>query len=76
LNRKAGEYFHSLPLADILEKRQNKPQRQKIRPNSNTENGETSNETLFQNEQVGNIQTIEYSCRKIKHRHLIGLVDH
>ncbi|MEY3420887.1 MAG: hypothetical protein RIR48_1176 [Bacteroidota bacterium] len=48
----------------------------KFRPVSNTENGETSNETLFHYKQFGNILTSEYSGGKIKHGHLIGLVDH
>jgi hypothetical protein len=48
----------------------------KFRPISNTENGETSNETLFHYKQVGDILTSEYSGGKIKCGHLIGLVDH
>ena len=47
----------------------------KFRPISNTENGETSNETLFHYKQVGNILTSEYAGGKIKYGHLIGLVD-
>jgi hypothetical protein len=47
----------------------------KFRPISNTENGETSNETLFHYKQVGNILTSEYSGGKIKCGHLIALVD-
>ncbi len=47
-----------------------------FRPISNTENGETSNKTLFHYKQVGNILTSEYSGGKIKSGHLIGLVDH
>jgi hypothetical protein len=47
----------------------------KFRPISNTENGETSNETLFHYKQVGNILTSHYSGGKIKYGHLIGLVD-
>ena len=47
----------------------------KFRPISNTENGETSSETLFHYKQVGNILTSEYSGGKIKNGHLIGLVD-
>ena len=47
----------------------------KFRPVSNTDNGETSNETLFLDKQVGNILTSEYSGGKIKYGHLIGLVD-
>lgn len=47
----------------------------KFRPISNTENGETSNETLFHYKQVGNILTADYSGGKVKYGHLIGLVD-
>jgi hypothetical protein len=47
----------------------------KFRPISNTENGETSNETLFHYKQTGNMLTAEYSGGKIKYGHLIGLVD-
>jgi len=46
-----------------------------FRPISNTENGETSNETIFKYRQTGNILTSEYSGGKIKYGHLIGLVD-
>ncbi len=46
-----------------------------FRPISNTENGETSNETLFLYKQVGNILTAEYSGGKISKGHLIGIVD-
>lgn len=46
-----------------------------FRPIRNSENGETSNETLFHYKQVGNILTSEYAGGKIKHGHLIGLVD-
>ena len=46
-----------------------------FRPISNTENGETSNKTLFHYKQVGNILTSEYSGGKIIYGHLIGLVD-
>ena len=42
---------------------------------SNSENGETSNETLFHYKQTENILTCKYSGGKIKHGHLIGLVD-
>ncbi len=47
----------------------------KFRPLSNTDNGETSNDTLFHYKQVGNILTSEYAGGKIKYGHLIGLVD-
>ena len=46
-----------------------------FRPISNTENGETSNETFFQYIQTENIITAEYSGGKIKKGHLIGIVD-
>ena len=46
-----------------------------FKPIENTENGETSNETVFLYKQVGNILTSEYSGGKIKKGHLIGLVD-
>jgi hypothetical protein len=47
-----------------------------FRPVANTENGETSNETVFIYKQIGNVLTSEYSGGKIKMGHLIGLVDH
>ena len=47
----------------------------RFRPISNTENGETSSETIFHYKQTGNILTSEYSGGKIKLGHLIGLVD-
>ncbi|WP_428225310.1 n-acetylglutamate synthase [Flavobacterium sp.] len=46
-----------------------------FRPISNTENGETSTETVFKYQQVGNILSSEYSGGKIKYGHLVGLVD-
>lgn len=46
-----------------------------FRPIQNSENGETSNETVFNYEQTGNILTSEYSGGKIKKGHLIGIVD-
>lgn len=46
-----------------------------FRPTSNSENGETSSQTLFIYNQTGNILTAEYSGGKIKKGHLIGLVD-
>jgi hypothetical protein len=46
-----------------------------FRPISNSENGETSNETVFKYNQIGNILTSEYSGGKIKKGHLIGIVD-
>ncbi len=46
-----------------------------FRPISNSENGETSSETLFEYEQIGSILTSNYKGGKIKYGHLIGLVD-
>lgn len=46
-----------------------------FRPISNTQNGETSDETIFHYRQSGNIVTAAYSGGKIKSGHLIGLVD-
>ena len=46
-----------------------------FRPITNTANGETSNETIFKYQQSGNVLISEYSGGKIKHGHLIGLVD-
>lgn len=46
-----------------------------FRPIQNSENGETSNETIFKYRQEENILTSEYSGGKIKYGHLIGLVD-
>ena len=47
----------------------------KYRPISNSENGETTEETIFEYKQVGNILTSEYAGGKIQKGHLIGLVD-
>lgn len=46
-----------------------------FRPSMNSENGETSNETIFHYRQDGNILTANYSGGKIKIGHLIGIVD-
>ena len=46
-----------------------------FRPVVNSENGETSSETIFVYKQIGNILTSEYSGGKIVKGHLIGLVD-
>lgn len=46
-----------------------------FRPIVNTENGETSADTVFVYKQVGNLLTSEYSGGKIRYGHLIGLVD-
>lgn len=47
----------------------------KFRPVQNTENGETSEETIFEYKQTGNILTSEYKGGQIIKGHLIGLVD-
>ena len=47
----------------------------KFAPISNTENGETSAETVFIYKQNGNILTSEYAGGKIVSGHLIGLVN-
>jgi hypothetical protein len=44
-------------------------------PVENSENGETSAETIFEYKQHGNILTSEYSGGEIVSGHLIGLVD-
>jgi hypothetical protein len=46
-----------------------------FRPVSNSENGETSAETVFHYRQDGSILTSEYSGGKIKKGYLLGLVD-
>ena len=46
-----------------------------FRPISNTENGETSHDTVFYYKQIGKILTSEYSGGSIIKGHLIGLVD-
>ncbi|MDX2305058.1 MAG: n-acetylglutamate synthase [Microscillaceae bacterium] len=46
-----------------------------FKPISNTENGETSSETIFLYKQEGNILNAEYSGGKILKGQLIGLVD-
>lgn len=46
-----------------------------FKPTTNTENGETSNETVFQYKQVGTIVTADYSGGKIVTGHIIGLVN-
>lgn len=47
----------------------------KFRPIENSENAETSDETVFEYVQTGNILTAEYAGGQIKKGHLIGLVD-
>lgn len=46
-----------------------------FRPVSNSENGETSSETIFHYKQEGNILTSEYSGGRIVKGLLIGLVN-
>ena len=46
-----------------------------FKPIENSENGETSSETVFLYKQIGNILTSEYWGGKIKKGHLIGVVD-
>jgi hypothetical protein len=46
-----------------------------FRPTLNSKNGETSSETVFTYNQIGNILTSEYSGGNIKKGHLIGIVD-
>lgn len=46
----------------------------RFRPVENTENEETSRETIFEYKQNGNILTSEYSGGQIICGHLIGLV--
>lgn len=46
-----------------------------FRPVSTTENGETSNETVFKYIQTEDVLTSEYSGGRIKKGHLIGIVD-
>lgn len=47
----------------------------RFRPIENTENGETTTETIFHYTQEGNTLTSTYSGGKIVKGHLIGLVD-
>ncbi|MBL7898434.1 MAG: n-acetylglutamate synthase [Crocinitomicaceae bacterium] len=42
---------------------------------NNSENGETSSETVFRYQQTDDILSSEYAGGKIKKGHLIGLVD-
>lgn len=46
-----------------------------FRPLKNTNNSETSSETLFHYKQIGNILTAEYRGGKILQGHLIGIVN-
>ena len=47
----------------------------KFRPIQNSQNGETTEETIFEYKQIGNILTSEYKGGQIVKGHLIGLVD-
>jgi hypothetical protein len=47
----------------------------KFKPVQNSENAETSGETIFEYKQSGNILTSEYYGGQIIKGHLIGLVD-
>lgn len=47
----------------------------KFRPVQNSENGETTGETIFEYKQLDNILTSEYRGGQIVKGHLIGLVD-
>lgn len=47
----------------------------KFKPIENSENSETTDETIFEYKQNGNILTSEYRGGKIVSGHLIGLVD-
>jgi hypothetical protein len=46
-----------------------------FRPRQNSENGETSEDTVFHYKQQGQILTSDYSGGQIVKGHLIGLVD-
>lgn len=46
-----------------------------FRPIQNTENGETSTETIFHYQQEGNVLTSHYAGGKVKMGHLVGVVD-
>lgn len=47
----------------------------RFRPFQNTENGETSEDTIFEYKQDGQILTSKYRGGQIVEGHLIGLVD-
>ena len=47
----------------------------RFRPITNSDNSETSAETIFEYRQHGNILTSEYSGGQIAYGHLIGIVD-
>ena len=46
-----------------------------FRPVQSTENGETTEDTIFEYKQTANILTSEYKGGKIVNGHLMGLVD-
>jgi hypothetical protein len=46
-----------------------------FKPIQNSENGETSAETVFLYKQQNNLLTSDYSGGKIKYGHLLGMVD-
>jgi hypothetical protein len=50
-------------------------QNKMFKPVQNSENAETSSDTVFKYQQDGNILTSKYSGGKIVKGHLIGLVD-
>lgn len=47
----------------------------KFRPVQNSENGETTEDTIFEYKQIDNILTADYKGGEIIKGHLIGLVD-
>lgn len=47
----------------------------RLKPVKNSENGETTEETIFEYKQDGEILTSKYSGGQIQKGHLIGLVD-
>ena len=49
--------------------------KKRFKPIHTSENGETSDETIFHYKQNGNILTSEYKGGNIKKGHLIGVVD-
>ena len=49
--------------------------KKRFRSISNSDNGETSHETVFEYHQNQNILTAEYKGGEIKQGHLIGIVD-
>lgn len=47
----------------------------KFKPVQNSKNGEITDDTIFEYQQIGNMLSCLYSGSKIKKGHLIGLVD-